>query len=775
MWQWFSTPFRKGLFFGLGILVAGIALAAGMDIFQRMDGIPTRNPGDEVTADEYNDVVGSLQKIVENLLAGCGSGQVLKGLQANGQPRCISVEGLLEPQATVPEAPLNLTLSSVAGSTGVLLTWNAPINNGGVPLKGYEVGFAPDGQPPLLAGFVLPPSVDPVSYMLPLSDGTWVVSVRAMNSIGAGPWTNSMPTQITTTGDIIDIIVTYRGLVPPGAPTNVMLQSGQNNTVIVNWDPPILGGGNITAYEVHMTMTNPNAELATTAYALNHQDDIDPGDTWPVAFENGMDVSVIEDGTTPIIITDPIPGVGGGVGPSYAVTADLAYVISAEDRIPVGDDIDQVVANNHEVIPNDEFHALYPANQGFSNVAVNVGFSPNGNPITSLSAVYTHTIEQQEPPPGGGGGLLQQMVNVGENQFSYTWPNIIPGRVYHFKVRAINAAGPGAFSNEVEYFLPVVAGDELGHLLDADTLMPVPGVPANFTLASAQNGGVLLNWDAPQMGGNITAYEVEMTMTNPNATVATNTSLLGLTGNNLTNTAKGPIIARNDLATNVGGNAVAFTDNNFAIAPDASSVFVVPNTMLNNNNQIVVDPANFRAVAALNNSGVPDANALNTMVGILDDNLTVTSSANYKNNNNLTQTSASLGANGTAVITLRGSELISGNPLPTEYRWTPIIPGRMYQFRVRAINAAGAGQFTADQSYFLAPANGGTPVGNVGSFVEALAGKVVESLTATIPTLPVKDQSEQHTIGLIPSSPPGGGTWSEFFTDAVNAALGVGN
>lgn len=78
--------------------------------------------------------------------------------------------------ATTPSAPTNLSVDNIT-FTSARINWNAPANNGGATITGYEVNR--DGGGFFSVGNVL-------NYTYTLTGGTYSIGVRAVNSAGSG-------------------------------------------------------------------------------------------------------------------------------------------------------------------------------------------------------------------------------------------------------------------------------------------------------------------------------------------------------------------------------------------------------------------------------------------------------------------------------------------------------------------------------------------------------------------------------------------------------------
>ena len=136
-----------------------------------------------------------------------------------------------------PTAPFNV--SATAGTGNAVVTWNAPTNDGGVPITLYTITSAP----PDFSGILTMP-FSPLSIIAtPLTNGTsYTFNVLATNSKGDSPLSDPSPA-------VMPVGV-------PGPPTNVTAVRG-NASADVTWDDPQNSGGSpITSYTVTSTPGN---------------------------------------------------------------------------------------------------------------------------------------------------------------------------------------------------------------------------------------------------------------------------------------------------------------------------------------------------------------------------------------------------------------------------------------------------------------------------------------------------------------------------------------
>jgi hypothetical protein len=84
----------------------------------------------------------------------------------------------LTPPATVPDAP-STAPTAVGGVGEATVTYAAVTGDGGSPITGYEVVVGNGAAQPLGASPATVTGIAP---------GDWAVRYRAVNAIGAGPW-----------------------------------------------------------------------------------------------------------------------------------------------------------------------------------------------------------------------------------------------------------------------------------------------------------------------------------------------------------------------------------------------------------------------------------------------------------------------------------------------------------------------------------------------------------------------------------------------------------
>jgi uncharacterized delta-60 repeat protein len=141
------------------------------------------------------------------------------------------------------------TLTSAAGHTSVVLSWLAPLSDGGSPITDYLIQYSTN------SGQTWVPVADGVSTELSakindLTNGTaYLFRVAASTSGGSSPWTNAAP-------------VTPRTV--PDAPASVTATPGISRVTLTWTTPPSNGGATVTDYVIEFS-----SDAGTTWYTAS--------------------------------------------------------------------------------------------------------------------------------------------------------------------------------------------------------------------------------------------------------------------------------------------------------------------------------------------------------------------------------------------------------------------------------------------------------------------------------------------------------------------------
>lgn len=146
------------------------------------------------------------------------------------------------PPPEVPGPPLNVQ-ASPADSRAVV-TWTAPVSNGGSPITGYKVFTNGGGGPSCTTTGALTCTVNNL-----LNGSTYTFTVQATNAVGDGP--PSAPSNAVTP------------LAVPGQPTNVVATATDGQATITWVAPASSGGSPITQYTVTSNPENKTCVWTT--------------------------------------------------------------------------------------------------------------------------------------------------------------------------------------------------------------------------------------------------------------------------------------------------------------------------------------------------------------------------------------------------------------------------------------------------------------------------------------------------------------------------------
>jgi len=383
-------------------------------------GVPSSNGGSSITAYEL-DVVGSIQFQQPASTTWFTFPRLTNGLEYSFRVRAVNAAGpgpwssvVAVTPRTVPTEPLSLTASPGDGSA--ILEWALPSWNGGAAISVYDVQYSSDGQTWQDA----PQTTATSSTVTGLTNGTpYSFRVRAANAAGNGAWS----TRAQTTPHTV-----------PAAPNISSVVPG-DGTLDVAWDEPSAGGSPITSYLVQYAASSgqwgPSSAVSDTRLTL-------------LGLENGVghDVRVAAVNAA-------------GTGPWSAVA-------SATPRTVAGAPTWGAITPGDEQV---DLEWLAPSAGGAPITGYESQWSVDGISWTDIDDSAALTV---------------------------TAVGLTNGSNYGFRVRAVNAAGPGPWST-VAIAIP----------------RTTPAAASDATVVPS-DGGVSITWDAPADGGApLQGYEVE--------------------------------------------------------------------------------------------------------------------------------------------------------------------------------------------------------------------------------------------------------------------------
>ena len=326
-----------------------------------------------------------------------------------------------------PAKPTGLTVSG--GDTTVTLTWTSG-GDGGATITKWRYRKEVDGT--WETGWTDVPSsdADTRSYTVTnLTNGkTYKFKVQAKNARGFGPESDE------------SAAVTPSSATPPAKPTG-LTGTGGNRTVALSWTAGSDGGSPITSWKYTKKVDN----------------------AWDA------------DWTT-------IPS-SGATTTSYTVsslTNGKAYTFKVRAVNARGDGAES--DESDEVTPSDTPAKPTGLTVTGGDTTVKLTWTSGGNGGSAITGwKYTKKVD------GDWDDNWTEVPNSGADTTSYTVPSLTNGKAYTFKVRAVNANGDGAESDESAAVTPAKP--------------TAPAKPTGLTVEGS-NRAVQLSWTAGSDGGS---------------------------------------------------------------------------------------------------------------------------------------------------------------------------------------------------------------------------------------------------------------------------------
>ena len=337
----------------------------------------------------------------------------------------------IDATTTVPDAPTNLTATAVS-ATEINLSWDAPSENGGSAITGYDLEFSENGSAPWM-------DLTTSSTMITFSDNTGLTAgstrhyrVAAINNVGTGAYSDEAS---ATTHDV------------PDAPMNLTAAVVSETQIDLSWDAPSEDGGStITGYDLEYSVDGsiPWMDLTTSATTI--------------AFSDNTGLTA---GTTRHYRVAAINDVGTGeyTTTNATTTAATTTVPGAPTNLTATAVSDTQIDLSWDAPSEDGGEAV---------TGYDLEYSEDGNePWTDLTTSVTTT--------------------------SFDDTGLTAGSTRHYRVAAINAVGTGAYSEEVSATAssPVLLSVPL-EVEDSPGVYPNPGSDKVYVNLPNGNGAYVV-------------------------------------------------------------------------------------------------------------------------------------------------------------------------------------------------------------------------------------------------------------------------------------------
>ena len=592
--------------------------------------------------------------------------------------------------STTPAAPTGL--KGKGENSQVVLSWNAG-DNGSSDITSYEyqqkTGSGDYTPWTMILGLTDATAAQQTHTVTGLTNGTsYQFKVRAVNVNGKGAAAESK---------------SVLAAAAPGAPRNLNAEAG-NTTATLSWVAGGNGGSPIVTWQIHQATGNTAVDLTSPG------NDGDYGLTW-------VQIPGSDANTTSYTVT----GLSNANEYVFVVRAINAY----------GKGTPAQTASVNPGMPPGKPTAL---TVGLSTTAptseVVLGWTPplTGGSLNTGGSPITHYQYQQKAGSGDYGDWQNiPSTDPGDGNFasttatdaqSYTIKNLTLGTTYTFRVRAVNATGPGSASDPSSQVNPSTA----------------PAAPGNLTATQSYDAPkgkatITLSWTAGHDGGSPVTkwqYKVARSLTD----LATSTTWVNICDN----TAKAAPTCASTTSVTLPRAAVppatASPDAAAAIAPGGQPYYFV--IRADNGTATTARPGlqSGQAVVSIPQSvpSAPGGVYIQETAGGGTPSITLTWLASSTGGSDLTDYEY-------AMKTGSGSygTYLSAGADNTNQQITNVKVGTTYQFRVRAKNANGSGAYA--ESAVITPGAPGTPGASNGAL-------------ATAPSLTATAASTQVTLSL---------------------------
>jgi len=292
---------------------------------------------------------------------------------------------------TVPQPPTGLA-ASAASSSQINLSWNAPSDNGGSAITGYQIERSTDSGSTWNTIVADTGSVSTTYSNTGLSPSTaYTYRVSAINGIGT-----SSPSNTATA-------TTSQAPTVPQPPTGLSATAVSSSQINLSWNTPSNNGGSaITGYMIERSQDN--------------------GNTWGTIASNTGSASTTYSDT--------------GLGASTTYTYRVSAINSVGTSMP--SNIASATTNTQMFPPQPPTNLSATA---ISSSQITLSWNAPGN--NGGSAITGYKIERS----GIGGSWSTIVSNTGSTSTTYTDTGLLPLMTYTYRVSAINGIGTSSPSN----------------------------------------------------------------------------------------------------------------------------------------------------------------------------------------------------------------------------------------------------------------------------------------------------------------------------------------
>ena len=448
--------------------------------------------------------------------------------------------------ATAPGTPTGVTATSNANTQSVV-SWTAPLSNGGAAITSYAVTSSP-------GGFTCSTATTSCTVG-GLTNGTsYTFTVKATNPAGTGTTSGASAPAVPATA--------------PGAPTSVNASSYVNSQSLVSWNAPVSNGGAaVSSYAVTSTPGGFTCSSATTSCTVGGLTN-GTSYTFTVTATNSAGTSVASTASAPatpattpgaptgvtatsnantqsvVAWTAPLSN-GGAPVTSYTVTSSPGGLTCS-----TGGTTCTVTGLTNGTPYTFTVQAINASGTGSASTAsapatpATTPGAPTG--VTATSNANTQSVVAWTAPLSNGGATITSYtVTSSPGGFTCssatttcTVSGLTNGTPYTFTVTGTNSAGMGSASAASSPATPATT----------------PGVPTAVNATSNANTQSVVSWTAPLSNGGAVISTYTVTSTPGAFTCSTATTSCTVGG--LTN---GTAYTFTVTATNSAGTSAAST------------------------------------------------------------------------------------------------------------------------------------------------------------------------------------------------------------------------